>query len=146
MHVRTTDPIKAGKNPTILKPGVSAAAIFKEIALTTNRKKPNVRSVSGRVNKTRIGQINVFTKPTTTDATKAAPNPSIRNPGTKWAVKTNATLARSQCTRNGVMEFPSLISSQCPRRRCGDPVNNTLEYNKLTELFAKRTNGRVSAY
>ena len=58
---------KAGKNPSILNPGIIAAAIAKIITLIMIEKSPKVRILIGKVRMTKIG----LTKAFKTDKTKA---------------------------------------------------------------------------
>ncbi len=47
--------INAGKNPSTENPETNQSARSMMMALITNRNKPNVRIVTGSVNKTKIG-------------------------------------------------------------------------------------------
>ncbi len=80
--VRTIEPIKAGPNPTMLKPGVSTPASQMVIALTTKRNSPRVTIVSGSVKSTKIGLTMALTSPKTTAAIKAATKLLTTKPGT----------------------------------------------------------------
>ncbi len=74
--------MRAAQKPVIVKPGTSAAVSARQIALTTNRKRPSVTSVSGSVSSTRIGRMMALTNPSSTPAISADTQPDTCSPGT----------------------------------------------------------------
>ena len=82
IKVKTIEPIKAGKNPPTTKPGVSFAASKITMALMTNKNKPKVSKVSGRVKRTSSGLIIAFTSPKITEAIAALTILVTSKPGT----------------------------------------------------------------
>jgi len=58
--------INAVKKESTLKPPTILAHNKIKMALITNRNKPKVNTVTGRVNRTRIGFTNIFNNPKTT--------------------------------------------------------------------------------
>ena len=93
------EPITAGKKPLTVKPGVKKATSPIEMALTTKRNKPRVRTVRGRVKRTRIGRTIALTNPIIAAAMTAAVTPSIVRPGTSFAVITKDAAATAQVNK-----------------------------------------------
>jgi hypothetical protein len=76
-----SEPIKALKNPQRnLNPGTKAAAIPKIIAFNTNRNRPKVISMKGKVKKPNIGRKMAFSTPKTAAEIAAFPKLSISTP------------------------------------------------------------------
>jgi hypothetical protein len=101
---RTSDPISAGKKPSILKPGVMLLASHRVRAFRTNENSPRVKILTGRVNQNKIGRIVALTSPTTTAAIAAAPILLIVNPAIKWAVISRETAVISQVSKKWGIE------------------------------------------
>jgi hypothetical protein len=70
------------------------------MASITNTNKPKVMMVSGNVRKKRIGRTKTLAIPIIKLAINAVPNPRMRNPGTRAAVKNNASPETNQCMRS----------------------------------------------
>ena len=66
-------------------------------AFITNKKSPKVKMVAGKVNSTKIGFTNTFSKANTAATNKAVIKvfPSKVTPGKKWASTTTATAVKS---------------------------------------------------
>ena len=87
--------IKAVQKESTLKPPTILAHNRIIIALIANKNKPNVIIVKGKVNKTKIGFINILSNPRTIATYKAVMNPAIWTPFIKWAMsKTKADVIR----------------------------------------------------
>ena len=99
------EPNKAGRKPLTTKPGVIEPASQIVRAFKTNRNKPKVRNVIGRVRSTKIGLTMALSKPKTTAATRAAKKLVIANPCTRLAVITNAKAVTSQVNKKCGMTF-----------------------------------------
>jgi hypothetical protein len=69
-RVNTIEPIKAGKNPVTKKPGVRKPTNQSINALITNKNRPKVKRVSGKVKSTKIGLTIALTNPKTTQEKK----------------------------------------------------------------------------
>src|SRR5262245_22833909 len=96
---RIAAPKMAESQPDISKFFRKAAQIFSTIASSTNKKRPNVTTVKGRVRRNRIGQTKTFRIPITKDARRAVVKPRIRNPGTIADVTKSASADTNQCAR-----------------------------------------------
>lgn len=69
--VTMSDPTKAARKPSTAKPSINEAANQNKKAFITNRKRPRVSTVIGKVNNTRIGLTKRFSKPITMAAMRA---------------------------------------------------------------------------
>lgn len=82
----TNEKARAQRNPSTEKPGIIAEATSTIRAFITNTKRPNVTTVTGRVNKTKSGFTNVLSTPRTTAIIIAVKKFSILIPGSKYPV------------------------------------------------------------
>jgi uncharacterized protein YjbI with pentapeptide repeats len=107
MSVKTIEPIKAEKNPPTTKPGVSHPATKMTMALITNRNKPKVSKVSGRVRTINKGLMMALTSPRTIEAIAALTMLATKKPGTIYAVIIRAKAEINQVSKNsGIYFFP----------------------------------------
>lgn len=77
---------KAVQNVSTLKPSTIFEHSKIMTALMTNKNKPKVRIVTGRVSITKMGLIKIFSNPRTTATIKAVAKPSTRTPGIKFEI------------------------------------------------------------
>lgn len=78
-----------------IKPGITADARRISNALITRAKSPKVRIVIGKVRRSKMGLINVFSTPSTIATIIIVPIPIISTPGSKYpAIKTATQFTR----------------------------------------------------
>jgi hypothetical protein len=100
---KISDPIRAGINPFISKPGTRDAAKSKRSAFKMKAKSPKVTIVAGSVNIKRIGLSVILMSASTTDTTKAVKKPEIKIPGTKAGRKKTAAAMRTSLRINFIL-------------------------------------------
>src|SRR5262245_33820938 len=110
-RVRSRVPSNAAPKPCTRKPGTSAPTSISISAFTTSRKRPKVRTVSGRVKNTIKGRTNAFTRPSTSAARNALPKPFTWTPGTRFATRRRSAAVITRCATNWTMRCPP---------RCGE--------------------------
>lgn len=85
-------PETAAKKLATIKPGTSHAVNNNIPPLISTKNRPKLKIVNGKVNKVKIGLINVLTNPNIKAAQKPAPKLIISIPGISWAVKIRANI------------------------------------------------------
>ena len=93
-------PQNAGHRPRTSKPGTKNEANFSMNALISSQKSPKVTIVRGNVRIFKRMPIVPLTRPMTTAAINAVPNPWMKNPGTKFATSSRHRALNIQCANN----------------------------------------------
>ena len=96
----TIEPNNAEKKPPTTNPGVKYPTNPKAIALTTNRNKPKVKIVRGKVKTIKIGLTTALTNPNIAAPIIAALIPVIAKPGTTAAVTSKEIAVANQVSKN----------------------------------------------
>jgi len=102
-RLSTSAPSNAGRKPFILKPGTTAAASFSMSALMTHQNNPKVSIVKGNVTTFRKKPMVPFTRPITTAAINAEPNPLMSKPLMSFATISRLKALSNHVTRRLVM-------------------------------------------
>src|SRR5690242_10724370 len=89
-------PSTPGQKPITTKPCTKLPTHQKRSPLITKMKRPSVRRVAGRVSSTRIGRRMVFTRPSTSAASSAAPKLETMIVGMRYATAISETVLISQ--------------------------------------------------
>ena len=74
---------KAVRNPDTAKPSTNLSAKRIIIALITNKNKPSVTMVAGRVKKIKSGFTKIFSKANTTETINAEKKSDTKTPGSR---------------------------------------------------------------
>lgn len=104
----TIEPKRAAQKSATIKPDTKLDTSQNKNPLTINVNKPKVSKLIGRVKSSKIGLINILTKPITKAAQIADMKPSKLMPGTIQATKSKERANSSHLTSISNMLFPPI--------------------------------------